>query len=348
MKDVSRLVPILAGVVAATGAWGLVVAGCGGDSTPNSSQEDASGEQDAGGMDATIDVVEDTLVARDTAPPSDASPGADADASAHPDADAGVSDSSTSVTAQSFPAQLAAARCNVVAACCGTTGDAATFDWQSCYNSMLPGGFQGSSTGSNLVDGGNVTFNPTQAQLCLDTFAAADCTSNEITSTEETQLFQACFAAYRGTLDGGSPCASTIECSPGNFCLPVDGGVGDAGAIGLCQALVGVGGPCALLGANQSTDQAVCSYRGSASNGAFCQNISGDAGLTQLPPAQWTCEPQFPIGTDCFGNQSCGSRICHQVGAVAQCETAGNWANAGTCALYVTDAGVVTDAGAGD
>jgi hypothetical protein len=302
-----------------------VAAGCGGDSTSNSPQDAG------GGIDATIDVLEDAVAAQDSAPFSDGAVGpdadADADAATKPDADAdaeaGAADSSSGLNAQTFPSVLATAFCNTIAACCGTAGDAATFNWQSCYNIEFANGFKGINTnGANLVDGGNVTFNVAQAQRCLDLFAAADCTSNQLTSTEETQLFQSCYAAYVGTLATGSPCAGTIECAPGNFCMPVDGGVGDAGAIGLCQALAGVGQACG--------GQTVCSYRGSASNGLFCQN---------------TCQPQFTNGTNCSVNQDCVSLLCVQVGTTNsfKCGAAGDWAYPNTCASYV----VPVDAGGG-
>ena len=193
-----------------------------------------------------------------------------------------------------------------------------------------------------------MTFNASQAQACLNTIAAADCTANQITAAEQGLLYQSCYAAYAGTLPAGSPCAGTIECAPGTFCSPTDGGIGDAGAIGLCQPLAGDGGACGGFGAgSQGVGQTICSYRGAASDGLFCQNISGDAGSTQTDPATWTCQPQWPVGTDCYVNQDCASFICHQVGtsSVFQCANAGNWANANTCASYAI---AVPDSGGGD
>jgi len=335
MKRVIRLVPILAGVVAVGGGWGLSLPGCGNSSSSSTS--------DAGPTDATVDGQgedafqegatsdADTGTASDA--PSDAGVASDADAGAASDADAGSEASlPITVTAETFPGQLAATLCTTIAACCGTSGDAATFNWQSCYNSKLAAGYNGSNTGVN-IDGGHLTFNAAQAQTCLNTIASVDCASNQVTSAEEAPLYQSCFGAYTGTLAMGSPCAATIECAQGNFCAPVDGGVGDAGATGLCQPLAGVGGACGVFG-DQALGQTVCSYRGAASNGLFCQNISGDAGISQLSPSNWTCQPQWPVNSECYTNQDCASFICHQFTSGFLCASAGNLANATTCSTY--------------
>ena len=367
MKELNRLVPVLAGVVAVTGAFGIAAIGCG--SSPTSSPEDGavpdsasdstmsstpeggggadsaadSGSDGGGVMDATTDSAEDVQadVVQETASDSTADTGSELDAGS--DADAGVADSGILPSAQTFPSLLATAFCNTIAACCGTSADAASFNWQTCYNDVFASGFKGiNTTGTNLVDGGHIEFNLAQAQACLNTIASADCTSNQISSTEESLLFQNCYGAYSGTLVAGSPCAGTLECAPGNFCLPADGGVGDAGAIGQCQPLAGVGGACGVFGA-QGLGQTVCSYRGSTSNGLFCQNIAGDAGTTQLSPSQWTCQPQWANGSDCYANQDCTSSLCVEVGTTNafQCGSAGDWAYPNTCALFV----VPVDAG---
>jgi hypothetical protein len=368
MKLVARIVPILASAVAVTSAGAMFVAGCSGDNSPSPS--------DGGAPDATIDGQGEDVVNQDTgmrldadaglATPdaeagvtSDAEAGAsdaeasiasDAEASIASDAEAGIGDSSLpiTVTAATFAADLATAFCDTIAACCGTSGDAATFNWAACYSAKLAAGYSASNTGANLLDGGHVAFNASQAQTCLNTIAAADCTANQITAAEQGQLYQSCYAAYAGTLSAGSPCAGTIECAPGNFCSPTDGGIGDAGAIGLCQPLAGDGGACGVFGAGtQGVGQTICSYRGAASDGLFCQNISGDAGSTQTDPATWTCQSQWPVGTDCYVNQDCASFICHQVGtsSVFQCANAGNWANANTCSSYAI---AIPDSGGDD
>jgi|HubBroStandDraft_1064217.scaffolds.fasta_scaffold23877_4 hypothetical protein len=352
MKPVTRIVPILASALSITSAGAIFAAGCGGGNSPSPS--------DGGAPDATIDGQSEDVVNQDAvgsnveggpgtdagSSDADAAATSDADAGASSDADAGIDGSSLliTVTAETFPGQLAATLCSTIANCCGTSGDAATFNWQACYNSKLAAGYNGSNTGVTAVDGGNTAFNAAQAQTCLNTIAAADCSSNQITAAEQGELYKSCFGAYAGTQEAGSPCAGSTDCAPGGFCSPVDGGLGDAGAIGLCAPLVGQGGGCGILG-GQALGQTVCSYRGAASNGLFCQNIAGDAGETQLSPSAWTCQPQWAVGAECYTNQDCASFICHQVGTTAdfQCASAGNWANANTCSTYA----VIVDAGGG-
>jgi hypothetical protein len=347
---ISRLAPIFMAVAAAVG-WGVIAIGCSGtNSTPGS---------DGGVPDATIDGQAETTTPEgdagsasdgDGGPTSETGPVSDAEAAAPPDA-AGSSDadaaggdaySATTAVAEAFPGQLATAYCTAIAACCGTSGDAATFNWQACYNAKIPIGYGGSNSGVvALLDGGRVLFNPAQAQTCLNTIATVDCASDQIVGAQQGQLYQSCFGAYLGTVPTGSPCAGTTECAPGNFCLPVDGGMGDAGDIGLCQPLAGDGGACGLFG-TQALGETMCSYRGAASNGLFCKNISGDAGTTQLSPSEWTCQPQSSIGSDCYTNQGCESFICHEFSpTMIQCASAGSLANLSACATYV-----VADAGA--
>jgi hypothetical protein len=277
----------------------------------------------------------------DSAPGTDADAGAgtDADASSSADGEGGsasdagdASDAAPLLTAQQYPAALATAFCNSVAACCGMNGDAASFNWTSCYTGELSAGFKGASTGVQYFDAGNIVFDPVQGQNCIDVISAIDCVSNQTTSAEQAQLFKSCYATYTGTLEAGAPCSATMECAPGTFC--------SAAAGGTCTPLVGVGGNCGALGANLNLGQTMCSYRGSASNGLFCQNISGDAGTAALPTAQWTCQAQWEGGSECAGNQDCTTLICHQVSAGFDlCASAGNWANSTTCTFYYVDAG---------
>jgi hypothetical protein len=212
----------------------------------------------------------------------------------------------------------------------------------SCLDNIGPLGFKGNTTGADYYGNGNVTFDQTKAQACLNEIAAIDCTTNQVTGTQFAQLFADCFAAYSGTLSAGAPCANSIECSPGNYCLPVDGGAGDAGATGVCQPLAGVGGACGNLG-NLTSGQSVCSYRGGGANGMFCDNINLDAALVNLPASEWTCQQQFPSGTSCWTNVDCASYVCHEFSStVFQCANAGVFANASTCAEFL-----IADAGGG-
>jgi hypothetical protein len=305
--------------------------------TPDAAQ-DATGELDARG-DSTVGPDADASAAPDAAS-GDAI--ADAgDGAANRDADAGGGDSSTPINAQTFPSALATALCNVISASCALTSDGGVFNWADCYVAQLASGYKGSNTETGLVDGGHVQFNLAQAEACVsDINAAAVSDMNELGSTEATSLFQSCYGAYEGTQPAGSACLGTIECAPGNYCTNVDG---IDGGVGTCTALAGDGGACGMFG-NLAQGQNVCSYRGAASNGLFCQNITGDAGITETPSSTWTCAPQWANGSECYVNQDCSSLICHLVGSGYECASAGNWANANTCQTYTLPA----DAGAAD
>jgi len=366
MKYFSRVVPIFAGVVAVNGALGSVAAGCGSNNASNSSPED-------GGMDATTDSGGDVAQQGDAVQESaamDAPVGPDAgaadadanaadadasaadaegdgaqglDANAGPDGDAGGADSPVGYegTAATFPGQVAATVCERVANCCGTSADAATFNFAACYADLLPSGYNGSNTGSNLLDGGHVVFNAVAAQACLGALNQIDCQTNEIPAAIQTLAYMNCFAALSGTLPAGSPCAGTIECSSGNFCLPLDGGVGDAGAIGLCQAIVGDGGACGNLLGTPSASQAACSYRGSGNTNLFCKSFDPSVPSESIDAAAWTCAPQEPVGTGCGRNVACSSFECT---TGLQCAAALVAVTTATCTGFALDAGTPTDA----
>jgi hypothetical protein len=333
MRHVRPLTPLVVGMFGLAAAWGAVAAGCGDDtaSTPPA---------DGGGTDSTTDSAVD-VIQGDVVGEAAKESGPDAGA---PDGDAGVVDSGVAYdgTAASFPGQLASTLCARVAACCGTSPDAATFNLALCLADEQSG-FNGSSTGSNLLDGGHLVFNAVAAQSCLDLLQQIDCTTNQIASGVEMQSYASCFATYTGTLTAGSACANTIECAPGSFCLPVDGGVGDAGAIGVCQALAGDGGACALLG-NASASQSVCSDRGSGNTGLFCQSFDPSAPTEVLDAAAWTCGPQEPIGTGCAQAVDCTSFECTPL-PTRQCATSIVAVSAAACTAFAVEAG--TDA-AGD
>ena len=342
MKSLRRcLVSILAGAVGVTGAWGIAAVGCGGDNSPEhvSGLPDGTTEGSPGEDGQADSLVQNDALQVDVAVQGDAmteaAPETGTDATA-PDADAGTIRAFDGSVAN-YPAQVAAALCGSIANCCGKSADAATFNSSSCNAQLLPIGFQGSTTGVGLFDGGNIVFNAVAAQACLDDFNQIDCTTNDDPSPVEAQLYKDCFGAYNGTLTVGNPCKGTIECAPGSFCLPQDGGIGDAGAIGTCQSIVGDGGACGLLG-SASASQAVCSYRGAGNTGLFCESyVPTDAGppTQTLGIASWTCAPQEPLGAGCQANEDCASFGCH----AHQCATSLLWAAVSTCASFALDAG---------
>jgi hypothetical protein len=322
---------MVAGVIGVTGAWGAAIVGC----NSNGTSEADSGIADAT-ADAQVDAKVDVLVEGQ----ADTGQGSDADAATNPDADAeaaltdgdaGLSEAVDASAALAFPAQVAAALCDRIAACCGTSLDAATFNSALCISDELPGGFKGSSGGSDLIDAGNILFNATAAAGCLSAIGQIDCATNQISSSVETQLYQNCLGAYVGTLAVGSPCRNSIECAANEVCLPVDGGIGDAGAIGLCQPLAGQGGACGPLG------QSMCSYRASGNTGLFCQEFATGAPDAALDAGSWTCEPQGALGAACAFNLDCTSFQCP---GSLQCVAVEGVVTPSTCAPFaVIDAG---------
>ena len=182
MTPTFRLIPVLAGVVA-IGGIGIAGSGCGGSkssSSPNDGGPDATldgSESDAGDAPSTTDADAGTSDATPSLDVSDDGEGDAADAGSA-DADAGSVDAGSdadaqvapvySGTAASFPGAVASTLCARVASCCGTSADAATFDFAACTAAVSPAGFNGSSTGSDLLDGGHIGFNPVAAQACLD------------------------------------------------------------------------------------------------------------------------------------------------------------------------------------
>jgi hypothetical protein len=239
--------------------------------------------------------------------------------------------------ALAFPGLLAAAICSQNAACCGTSGDAAAFNWQACYADVLPTGYEGSSVGASFFPSGTVAFDPAQAQACLNAVAAVDCTTNQFTGAQSATLSQACFGVYYGVLQPGAPCNATVECAPGNYCSPFDAGVGAT-----CVPLAGDGGACGVLGSNTTAAQTVCSYLGAGANGLGCHTTAIDGGgNVQTPLNQWTCGPKWPVAASCWVDGDCTSYICHEFSPTNYaCANVGNWANASECALYkIADAG---------
>ena len=374
MNSVRRIVLLSAGILGATGAWGAsgcgsnggstssggpdatadaedaqedvsqidtstgadsqpdtspIDTGTGADSQPDTSPIDtgtgADSQPDTSPIDTGTDSQPDTFVATDA--------GADADGGAPTDAseDTYVYDASAHLA---FPPQQAAARCAALASCCGTSGDAATFNWAQCVaDTLATGGFKGSTSGVSYAPYGNINFNTASAASCLADFGQINCGSDSIPSSAEIALYQNCFGAYAGTLGVGAACHASIECQNSEYCtVAADGGTG------VCAPLQGAGGPCGTISQDPSNiiPQAQCSYRGAAANGLFCQEFVTDAESQPLDAAAWTCQPQLPTGASCLQNQDCQS---YQCGAGHVCTTSIVAFSASQCAAYTLDAG---------
>jgi hypothetical protein len=360
MSNTVRLIHFSAVVAVVTVACGAVAMGCGGNDDNNS-----PAEVDAGKSDATTDVSADVgsrtdgqneAAASDATLGSDANAAGDADsatavdadagaiveAASEGDADAGIVDAAPRYdgSAASFPGQVAAATCERVAACCGVSANSPKFNFAACQAAVLPSGFNGSSTDSDLLDGGHIAFDPIAAAACISALNQIDCDTNQIPSAVERAAYLNCFAAFTGTLPSGAPCAANIECDPTNFCLPIDGGVGDAGAIGLCQPLVADGGACGNLLGTSTNSQPACSYRASGNTGLFCKSFDPSNPTVSVDAAAWVCAPEEPNGTACSRNLACSSFEC--TAGTLQCAESLIAVTSATCTTFAVDAG--TDA----
>jgi hypothetical protein len=339
MKSIRHFVPVLAGVIGVSGAWGAMGVGC-------SSSSSGGATVDGGPGDATTDTKQPDVVVEAS---GDTGAGADADAATHdadaatpedsaaPDADAGLPDvGALEGGANEFGLQVAVALCDRIAACCGTSADAATFDRESCLIGQVTEGFHGSNLGTQFLDGGNVTFNASVAKLCIDTISSMGCVPDQITSAQEMVLFQSCLGAFTGQLTVGSSCQDSIECAPGSFCLPADAG---AGPVGLCQPLAGDGGACGVFPGTADTviAQSACSYRGAAANGLFCQSFDAGTPNQMTGKSAWTCAPQEGLGTGCFNAVDCTSFLCDPTSQTCV-DTTVIFAAAG-CSSFLLDAG---------
>jgi hypothetical protein len=241
-----------------------------------------------------------------------------------------------------FPGQLAAALCNQAALCC--FGDASTiFNTALCQSDNLTTGFQGSSFGANLLDGGNVAFDPVKAQNCLNDFSSIDCRTDQLTTADMAALFPDCFGALTGTLPLNAPCQGSIECLPGEFCGPLpDGGMA-------CQAVRGAGGSCldffadggagsSLSTSTRLNTQGICSYRGSGNTNLYCNYTDRTTGRALSPDGGWTCLPALDVGSQCVFHQDCTSKVCSAPTRV--CGGATSFFNSGGCNHYkIPDAG---------
>jgi hypothetical protein len=285
----------------------------GADGGDGATAQDASRDAPLDGGDASLD--------------ADAGP-ADAEAGSV-DAEAG-SDNSAMLT---FPGQVATALCNRFMTCCGATPS--TFDLNNCISQYVGFGYAGSSNGELYLANGNVTFNASQAQSCLNQINAIDCAANLRTTAQERSIISACFGALVGTLEAGAPCQAAVECSSGEFCMPTDGGV-----TGVCAPLRANGQPCgdfvtAITTESVRVAESACSYRGSGTPGLACHFGSYvDAGA-------WFCTNQLGTDASCGANVDCQSMLCDPGAnfSVNQCENAETFIYPFACGTFLTDGG---------
>lgn len=300
MKSLVRTAGVFAAVVAFGGLASIGFIACS-DDTPTPGT-------DSGAPDSTTDAAIDHQT---DAPSVDG--GADADAAeTAPDA----AEAST-ILPQELPARVTAAYCQHLRSCCASF-DAGTFDQARCEQILMSsGGYLQMNIAANegALDGGHIAYDPAAASACLADIAAIDCTSDPSAHWMKTR--GDCWAAIKGSLDGGAPCKSSFECAPGDYCKGV--GANDGGK-GSCVALEEAGAPC---GSNFA-----CTYQ---------QN-----GLTPPlwcdPGAGSTCAAQKAVDEACTQDMQCASGVCIQ-----KCVAGATGPGAGLCNVLAVPKDAGTD-----
>lgn len=201
-----------------------------------------------------------------------------------------------------FPSLVVSAFCQRTAQCCAQT-DGGAIDESACIGRASgPKGLYGELEGRQVLDGGNIAYDPQKATECVQKILTLPC--GDVSSATVQAVRDACFAAMTGTLQANAPCRAATECARDLYCS-LQGG--DAG-VGRCQPIRAAGGPCGDLPSWQEAPQA-CSYRGSGSNGLTCQLFDFDAGNFR-DAGDWRCAPAADVDASCFNNVDCTTRIC--------------------------------------
>lgn len=284
-----------------------------GDAPPENASDAITEASLDGGPDAAADVGSDGQdAAPDSAPDGESDGGSDVDAGA-------AADAAPDTAAEfAFPDQLATAICQQIALCCFPDGGTSTFDMGACVTHWAGMGFDNSSYGTYALSNGNIAFDPDAGAACLNAVnsIAGTCT---VTAAIEQQIIPNCFGALVGMLDAGASCTASMECAPGNVCVPPS----DGGSIGACAALRAAGQPCGDIGtANYSLGSQFCSYRGSGDTGLFCMETDDAGG--QIPTSSWTCQPQLSLTSAglCYYDTDCVSPMLCDDFTTGNCLTA--------------------------
>lgn len=244
-----------------------------------------------------------------------------------------------------FADLIANSLCNTLTKCCfgnanvpdGGAVDGGTFNRSRCVDVYSDLGFENSLIGSDAITKGNVTLDQNKGAECLAKIANLTCS---LTGADLKAARAACFGALTGKLGANQPCRASLECAPGNFCLPdADAGTSDAGAgsvvIGKCAPLRGQGGNCSIVDTTGSCadqncvyDQSIldsniaeeaCSYRGGGDTNLRCSSY--DPGTdTYNARNLWTCQPTIANDQGCNSTVWCSNGICDPTQAY-QCKS---------------------------
>jgi hypothetical protein len=220
-----------------------------------------------------------------------------------------------------FPAQINAALCTALAACCDAQ-DAGPFNVSFCEDQVFTNvhGYRNFYVGLEAWDAGNIIYDQTQASQCLaDLYAIEWC--SPVAGTSAATMQTDCLLAYQGTLaSGASGCTYSIECPIGTYCER-DGGT--------CSPLKAIGDPCPH--GDESADAgnidlylyglAQCSWRESNFPPHYCDKVLG-------------CQPAHANGYVCDRHTSptqCQTTICNNADICGDTTVV---TNPGMCAHY--------------
>lgn len=247
---------------------------------------------------------------------------------------------------ETFADTLASTLCDALTRCCfgaasvqdGGTVDGGHFNRGRCLNAYRSSGFESSLFHGAALQFGNVTLDQVKGDDCLKKIQAMAC---DLTGASLKAIRAACFGALTGTVAENQPCRTSLECTPGHFCNPVnDGGVADAGSAvyGKCAPLRGAGDPCNITGDTQTDFQAslfaeeACSYRGGGDTNRRCASYDPDTD-SYKPRDEWTCQSTVPNDAGCNTTVWCSDGIC-PIDAPFVCQTPLNYFGS-ECAAYV-------------
>jgi hypothetical protein len=216
----------------------------------------------------------------------------------------------TGVTAATIADAIAGKMCSALARCCfGNANppeggaDGGTFDRQACLDLYSDLGFENSSVGHAVFGNGKVELDQAKVAECFQKIDTLACT---LTGTALQDIRSSCFAAIKGTVPSGQPCAQSAECATGLFCLPTS----DAGPAGTCSALRTATQACGLFGNDSVKSEEACSYRGSGSPALRCDSLDPANPQNYTDPSVWTCKPTVANGQPCDSTAWCTSGIC--------------------------------------
>jgi hypothetical protein len=276
-----------------------------------SSEDTVVNVVDAGGPDATPDVV------KADAEPQDSGPDTSFDGG---------------VKLETFPEQLADAFCRSQSRCCfgdpnvdaGAAVDGGTYNRALCQSIAKQLGFETSSSGFSAARTTAVVIDQVKALDCVQKVDQLTCNT---TGTELATVRSTCFNAFQGQMTQGQGCLASVECAKGLFCSATDGGMG------ACEPLRDAGAPCGDWTNDINKSEEACSWRGGGDPGRHCETF--DLGTGQYTDAGlWTCQDNVANGQPCNSSVWCADGICDPTNNDYTCKSPLPYF--GSCAGFIT------------